>query len=133
MIIAVDHPARRILRVGDQAYAMANRRLLLENTIRALSRPGVDGLLASPDVLEDLLLLGELDNKVVFGSMNRGRPDWVCLGVGRSLHRSRCPDHRPVGARRRKDAPSARLLGPRHHRDDGRLCPGRCELWPREV
>jgi hypothetical protein len=72
MIIAVDHPARRILRVGDQPYAMANRRLLLENTIRALRRPGVDGLLASPDVLEDLLLLGELDNKVLFGSMNRG-------------------------------------------------------------
>ena len=72
MIIAVDHPARRILRVGDQPYAMGNRRLLLENTIRALSRPGVDGLLASPDVLEDLLLLGELDHKVLFGSMNRG-------------------------------------------------------------
>ena len=72
MIIAVDHTARRILRVGDQAYAMADRRLLLERTIRALRRPGVDGLLASPDVLEDLLLLGELDNKVVFGSMNRG-------------------------------------------------------------
>ena len=72
MIIAVDHPARRIMRVGDQPYAMANRRLLLENTIRALRRPGVDGLLASPDVLEDLLLLGELDNKVLFGSMNRG-------------------------------------------------------------
>ena len=72
MIIAVDHPARRILRVGDQPYAMANRRQLLENTIRALSRPGVDGLLASPDVLEDLLLLGELDHKVLLGSMNRG-------------------------------------------------------------
>jgi DhnA family fructose-bisphosphate aldolase class Ia len=72
MIIAVDHPARGILRVGDQPYAMGNRRLLLENTIRALRRPGVDGLLASPDVLEDLLLLGELDHKVLFGSMNRG-------------------------------------------------------------
>jgi DhnA family fructose-bisphosphate aldolase class Ia len=72
MIIAVDHPARRILRVGDQPYAMGNRRVLLENAIRALKRPGVDGLLASPDVLEDLLLLGELDNKVLFGSMNRG-------------------------------------------------------------
>ena len=72
MIIAVDHPARRILRVGDRPFAMANRRLLLENTIRALRRPGVDGLLASPDVLEDLLLLGELDHMVLFGSMNRG-------------------------------------------------------------
>lgn len=72
MIIAVDHPARRILRVGDQTYAMADRRLLLENTIRALRRPGVNGLLASPDILEDLLLLDELDDMVVFGSMNRG-------------------------------------------------------------
>ena len=72
MIVAVDHPARRILRVGDRPYAMADRRLLLDNTIRALRRPGVDGLLASPDVLEDLLLLGELDHKVLFGSMNRG-------------------------------------------------------------
>lgn len=72
MIIAMDHPARRILRVGDDPYAMANRRQVLENTIRALRRPGVDGLLASPDILEDLLLLDELDGKVLFGSMNRG-------------------------------------------------------------
>lgn len=72
MIIAIDHPARRILRVGDDPHAMANRRILLENTIRALRRPGVDGLLASPDILEDLLLLDELDGKVLFGSMNRG-------------------------------------------------------------
>src|SRR5690606_36167087 len=38
----------------------------------ALRRPGVDGLLATPDILEDLLLLGELEGKVLFGSMNRG-------------------------------------------------------------
>jgi hypothetical protein len=72
VIIAVDHPARRILGVGEDPRAMADRRRLLENTIRALRRPGVDGLLASPDVLDDLLLLGELEGKVVFGSMNRG-------------------------------------------------------------
>src|SRR5688572_1865650 len=72
MILAVDHPARRVLGVGSNPYAMGNRRQLLENTIRALRRPGVDGLLASPDILEDLLLLGELDNKILFGSMNRG-------------------------------------------------------------
>lgn len=72
VIIALDHPARRILRVGDNARAMWDRRAVLENTIRALRRPGVDGLLASPDILEDLLLLGELDDKVLFGSMNRG-------------------------------------------------------------
>lgn len=71
LIIAVDHPARRINRVGDDPWAMSNRRRLLDNTMRALRRPGVDGLLASPDILEDLMLLGELDDKVVFGSMNR--------------------------------------------------------------
>ena len=34
--------------------------------------PGVDGVLGTADVLEDLLLLGALDGKVVIGSMNRG-------------------------------------------------------------
>ena len=32
----------------------------------------MDGVLATADILEDLLLLGALDDKVVFGSMNRG-------------------------------------------------------------
>lgn len=72
VIVAIDHPARRILGVGDDPRAMADRRRVLEHTMRALRRPGVDGLLASPDILDDLLLLGELDEKVVFGSMNRG-------------------------------------------------------------
>lgn len=72
VVIAMDHPARRIVGVGTDPQAMADRRRVLENTIRALRRPGVDGLLASPDVLEDLLLLEELNDKVLFGSMNRG-------------------------------------------------------------
>ena len=38
----------------------------------ALSRPGVDGVLGTADIIEDLLLLGVLDDKVVVGSMNRG-------------------------------------------------------------
>ena len=38
----------------------------------ALSRPGVDGLLATADIAEDLLLLGALEGKLVFSSMNRG-------------------------------------------------------------
>jgi hypothetical protein len=32
----------------------------------------VDGLLGTADIIEDLLLLGALDDKVVIGSMNRG-------------------------------------------------------------
>ncbi|GJF23768.1 deoxyribose-phosphate aldolase [Streptomyces flaveolus] len=72
MIVAADHPARGALGVGDRRLAMANRADLLERLCTALSRPGVDGVLATADVLEDLLLLGALENKVVMGSMNRG-------------------------------------------------------------
>ncbi|WP_372404989.1 deoxyribose-phosphate aldolase [Streptomyces luteireticuli] len=72
MIVAADHPARGALAVGDRALAMANRADLLERLCLALSRPGVDGVLATADILEDLLLLGALENKVVMGSLNRG-------------------------------------------------------------
>jgi DhnA family fructose-bisphosphate aldolase class Ia len=72
MIVAADHPARGALGVGDRRLAMANRADLLERLCTALSRRGVDGVLATADVLEDLLLLGVLENKVVMGSMNRG-------------------------------------------------------------
>ncbi|MFF7159847.1 deoxyribose-phosphate aldolase [Streptomyces sp. NPDC008086] len=72
MIVAADHPARGALGVGGHRLAMANRADLLERLCIALSRPGVDGVLATADILEDLLLLGVLDDKVVMGSMNRG-------------------------------------------------------------
>lgn len=72
MIIAADHPARGALAVGDHTLAMANRFELLERLCLALSRPGVDGVLAGADVLDDLLLLGALEDRVVIGSMNRG-------------------------------------------------------------
>ncbi|MGP3971471.1 Cgl0159 family (beta/alpha)8-fold protein [Streptomyces sp. 6N223] len=72
MIVAADHPARGALSVGGDRLAMANRCELLERLMLALSRPGVDGVLATADILEDLLLLGALDGKVVMGSMNRG-------------------------------------------------------------
>ncbi len=72
MIVAADHPARGALGVGGDKLAMANRAELLERLCLALSRPGVDGVLATADILDDLLLLGALDGKVVMGSMNRG-------------------------------------------------------------
>lgn len=72
MVIAADHPARGALGVGRRPLAMADRGDLLERLCVALARPGVNGVLATADVLEDLLLLGVLDEKVVFGSMNRG-------------------------------------------------------------
>ncbi|WDV51855.1 deoxyribose-phosphate aldolase [Streptomyces coeruleorubidus] len=72
MIVAADHPARGALGVGGRSMAMANRADLLERLCLALARPGVDGVLATADILDDLLLLGALDGKVVLGSMNRG-------------------------------------------------------------
>jgi hypothetical protein len=72
MIIAADHPARGALGVGSRPLAMGSRVELLDRLIVALGRPGVDGLLATPDVIEDLLLLGALDDLIVIGSMNRG-------------------------------------------------------------
>jgi hypothetical protein len=72
MVIAADHPARGALRVGSDPFAMASRTELLDRICLALSRPGVNGVLGTPDVVEDLLLLGALDDKVVIGSMNRG-------------------------------------------------------------
>ncbi|MFC8365628.1 aldolase [Streptomyces griseorubiginosus] len=71
MIVAADHPARGANRVGSDPSAMADRSRLLDRLCIALERPGVTGVLATADILEDLLLLGVLDGKSVFGSMNR--------------------------------------------------------------
>lgn len=72
MLVAADHPARGALRAGSDPLAMGDRAELLSRLRRALARPGVDGVLGTADVVEDLLLLGALEDKVVIGSMNRG-------------------------------------------------------------
>ncbi|WP_285115507.1 aldolase [Leifsonia sp. fls2-241-R2A-40a] len=71
-IVAADHPARGALGVRADGMAMADRYDLLERLALALSRPGVDGVLGTPDIIDDLALLGVLDDKIVVGSMNRG-------------------------------------------------------------
>lgn len=72
LIVAADHPARGALGVRGDDRAMASRTALLDRLATALSRPGVDGVLSTPDLLDDLLLMGALEDKVVLGSMNRG-------------------------------------------------------------
>lgn len=71
-IVAADHPARGALGVGADPIAMADRYDLLRRLALALSRPGVDGVLGTPDIIDDLALLGVLDDKIAVGSMNRG-------------------------------------------------------------
>jgi len=71
-VVAADHTARGMLGVGADPFVMADRRRLLEHLLISLRHPGVDGVLGSPDVLEELALLGALDGKLAFGTMNRG-------------------------------------------------------------
>jgi DhnA family fructose-bisphosphate aldolase class Ia len=72
MIVAADHPARGALAVGTRPTAMNSRTDLLDRLRAALADPGVDGVLATPDILDDLVILGALEDKVVFSSFNRG-------------------------------------------------------------
>lgn len=78
LLVAADHPARGALGVADDPTAMADRYELLRRLVLALDTPGVDGVLATPDIVDDLLFLGALDEKIVAGSINRS-------GLSRSL------------------------------------------------
>lgn len=71
-VIAADHPARGALAVGSNPMAMANRRQLIERLALAFEHPRVDGVLASADIMDDLVLLGLLEGRVAVGTMNRG-------------------------------------------------------------
>ncbi len=81
-ILAADHPARRVTRVGDDPLRMADRREYMARILRVMMSDAVDGLLATMDILEDLLMIHELmrrsggagflDEKVLLASFNRG-------------------------------------------------------------
>lgn len=72
LIVAADHPARGALAVGADQMAMADREQLLLRLATALSHPGVDGVLGTADIVDDLATMGLLDGKIVVGSVNRG-------------------------------------------------------------
>jgi len=81
-ILAADHPARRVTRVGDDPLRMADRREYMARILRVMMSDAVDGLLATMDILEDLLIIDDLlkesgassflDEKVLLASFNRG-------------------------------------------------------------
>ena len=141
MLVAADHPARGVLRAGSDPLAMGDRAELLSRLVRALARPGVDGVLGTADIVEDLLLLGALDDKVVIGSMNRGGLAGTVFELddrftgydARGDRRGRLPGrqdaapHRPPGPRHRVDAdrlrPRGRRPGERRVDGDGRAVP----------
>lgn len=81
-ILAADHPARRVTKVGDDPLRMADRHGYLARIVRVLQSDLVDGVMATMDVLEDLLVLhylvlesggpALLDNRLLIASLNRG-------------------------------------------------------------
>lgn len=72
MIVAADHTARGMLAVGSDPLAVADRYSLLDRIVRSLRVPGVDGVMASADILEELAWLGALDGLLAIATMNRG-------------------------------------------------------------
>jgi hypothetical protein len=58
--------------VGDDPTGLADRGELLFRLVIALTHPGVDGVIASADVIDDLLLLEVLEDRLAIGSMNHG-------------------------------------------------------------
>jgi sugar phosphate isomerase/epimerase len=81
VILAADHPARGVTRVGQHPTAMGHRLDYLSRIARCLLASDIDGLMATSDVIDDVALLNYLvrertgrsflDNKVLIGSMNR--------------------------------------------------------------
>ena len=130
MMIAADHPARGALRAGADPLAMADRADLLDRICAALARPGVNGVLGTPDILEDLLLLGALDDKVVIGSMNRGGLAGTVVRDRRPVHRLRRGQHRRGRVRGRQDAAAHRPGRRRHRRPPCRPARGPSATWP---
>ncbi len=81
-LLAADHPARNVTTVADNVLAMADRCDYLARILRVLSSARVDGVMATMDILEDLLSVDGflraagaatlLDDKLLIASLNRG-------------------------------------------------------------
>lgn len=82
VLLAIDHPARGVTEIRGHKLAMGDRWQFLGRARRVLEDPQIDGVLASSDVLDDLLALSHLerrrighsflDQRLLVGSMNRG-------------------------------------------------------------
>jgi DhnA family fructose-bisphosphate aldolase class Ia/sugar phosphate isomerase/epimerase len=81
VILAADHPARSVTRVGDRPTAMGHRLDYLGRILRVLVASRIDGLMATSDLIDEVVLANYLlkkrggpdflENKVLLGSMNR--------------------------------------------------------------
>jgi DhnA family fructose-bisphosphate aldolase class Ia len=81
-ILACDHPARRVTKSGNEPVRMGNRHEYLARILRVATNPEFDGVMATTDIIEDLLILEQLlvekggpsflERKILLGCMNRG-------------------------------------------------------------
>ena len=82
VILAADHPARMVVDVHPGDGRLADRRDYLARVFRVLEAGEVDGVMGTPDVVEELMAVdlmrarsrqpSLLDEKVIIGCMNRG-------------------------------------------------------------
>lgn len=70
LLIEADHPGRGLLGVGADARALADRSEYLYRLCAALDLRGVDGVIATADLVDDLILLEALNDRVIVGSTN---------------------------------------------------------------
>jgi DhnA family fructose-bisphosphate aldolase class Ia/sugar phosphate isomerase/epimerase len=81
VILAADHPARRVTGVGENPTLIGDRLEYLGRIVRVLTYGYVDGVMATPDLIDELAMVDYLykksgrksflDNKIIMGSMNR--------------------------------------------------------------
>lgn len=81
VLLAADHPARMVTGAGAEPLRMADRADYLSRIVRVLAETPIDGLMATPDVIDDVVALdalarqrgdeGFLGQRVLVGSMNR--------------------------------------------------------------
>ncbi len=82
VILATDHPGRRVTGLGADPLIMGDRHSYLARALRVLTTPGCDGIMGTTDFMEDVLIVNTLvresggpsliDDKVLVGCMNRG-------------------------------------------------------------
>lgn len=82
VLVAVDHPARGVTQIRKDELAMGDRYQLLARTRRVFDDPNMDGIVATADILDELLFLAHLerkkkrgsflDGRLLVGTMNRG-------------------------------------------------------------
>ena len=82
IILAADHPGRRVTALRDDPIGMGDRYEYLGRVLRVITDNRFDGIMATTDMIEDIIIVdylyecatGEnfLNEKVIVGCMNRG-------------------------------------------------------------